>query len=63
LRTRILIKGANNCLKIAEDTKIVDYDIVVKGSKNSVMIENNCAVYGSNRNRSVLWKQEDEETI
>jgi hypothetical protein len=60
LRTRIFIKGVNNRLDISENTNIVNYDIVIKGSDNSLNFENDCAADG-NHISLTMWKEEDED--
>jgi hypothetical protein len=60
LRTRIFIKGVNNHLEISEKAKILNYDIVIKGSDNSLKFEDDCAANG-NYECLTMWKEEDED--
>ena len=60
LQTRIFIKGANNHLDIADNTKILNYDIVLKGSDNSLKFEHDCSADG-NHISLTMWKEPDEE--
>lgn len=59
LGTRIFIKGVNNHLEIAENTNILNYDIVIKGSDNSFKFENDCGANG-NHVSLTMWKEGDE---
>ncbi|MDJ0674323.1 MAG: hypothetical protein QNJ36_02795 [Calothrix sp. MO_167.B42] len=60
LRTRIFIKGVNNHLDIANNTKILNYDIVLKGSGNSLKFEHDCSANG-NHVSLTMWEEGDEE--
>ncbi|MEC4885097.1 MAG: hypothetical protein SAL70_27830 [Scytonema sp. PMC 1070.18] len=46
-QTRIAIQGIDNRLEISEGTRICNYDIVIKGSGNSLEIENDCSANGN----------------
>lgn len=60
LRTRIFVKGVNNYLGIGENTKILNYDIVLKGSGNSLKFEHDCSANG-NHVSLTMWEEPDEE--
>jgi hypothetical protein len=47
LQTRIAIQGVNNRLEISEGTRICNYDIAIKGSGNSLEVENDCFADGN----------------
>ncbi|MBD2195434.1 MULTISPECIES: hypothetical protein [Calothrix] len=58
LGTRIFIKGINNHLEISENTNILNYDIVIKGSDNCLKFDNDSGANG-NHVSLTMWKDED----
>lgn len=60
LRNRIAIKGVNNRIEIWENTKILNYDIVIKGSDNILKFETDCAANGNHVSLK-MSKEGDED--
>ena len=56
LRTRIAIQGVDNSLNISENARILNYDIVIKGSGNSLEIESDCIANG-NHVSLTMWDE------
>lgn len=60
LKSKLLIKGANNQLEIAETAKITNYEIVIKGKNNSIIFASNAEGDG-NFAQLTIWQEEDDE--
>ncbi|MBD2603568.1 hypothetical protein H6G81_03245 [Scytonema hofmannii FACHB-248] len=58
LRTRIVIPKVDNSLNIAENAKILNYDIVIKGSGNSIEFQSDCVANG-NHVSLTMWDEGD----
>ncbi|MBW4566497.1 MAG: hypothetical protein KME31_00340 [Tolypothrix carrinoi HA7290-LM1] len=59
LRTRITIQGVDNSLNIWENARILNYDIAIKGSGNSLEIESDCVANG-NHVSLTMWNEGDK---
>lgn len=60
LKSKLLIKGMNNQLEIAENAKITNYEIVIKGKNNSLVFESNTQGDG-NFAQLTIWQEEEED--
>ena len=58
-RLKTLVRGVDNHLHFSQNTKMVNYEIVIKGSNNRLEFGNHCTANGNHKSLGMFTMEEE----